>query len=221
MVVVGYSRLFMRATRAVTQIFESQEASSPLMGILAEYPLLLPLDGESLLNSTAVSIFLREVSNPLSLCLKLGGTVAAVTLHRVAQEGGVCIIEFVNGAFATLHMPGIKSDRVIEHYRLSSNNAYVTIEGGVRVTCQSSVGVSAESQYPGLPGGTCTWELGNDLEGASDDEDVAWGTSWGLGHFCEQVLAESAEAPSLELALNLMKVYEAALLSDGQRMVIS
>ena len=42
---------------------------------------------------------------------------------------------------------------------------------------------------------------------------------WGaMRHFCDCVLAgQSARQGSLEFALDVMRVYEAALLSDGQR----
>ena len=69
---------------------------------------------------------------------------------------------------------------------------------------------------PGLDGGAIVWEAQDGLNTLENKAVFTQGLYGELAHFCEAILASRpATIGSLEFALELTRVYEGALLSEG------
>ncbi|MCX7309594.1 MAG: Gfo/Idh/MocA family oxidoreductase, partial [Afipia sp.] len=137
--VVGFKKAFMPATQKVVEIFASAKLG-PLRSILAEYPMTIPDDGEAVLRDGKVVNWLRNGCHPLSLCVTVGGPVTAVTVHRGSDGGGVCVLEFTNGAIGNFHMAsGRNKGQTIERYSFFGDEGHVVIDNGLRVTMQRGI----------------------------------------------------------------------------------
>lgn len=220
-VVVGFKKVFTPATQKAIEIFAT-EAFGPLRSILAEYPMSIPEDGEAVLREGTVIDWLRNGCHPLSLCMAVGGAVTAVTVHR----GGVCVLEFANGVIGNFHMaPGRNKGQPIERYSFFGDECHVVIENGLRVTLQRGIpfdyGRTTSYAPEGLDSGAIVWEPQN-REGTLENMALfTQGIYKEMHYFCAQAMAgKPAEKGSLEFALEVMKVYEAGLLSKGNRIEI-
>jgi len=223
--VVGFKKAFMPATRKAIEIFAS-ESYGPLRSILAQYPTSVPEDGEAVLRDGTIVDWLRNGCHPLSLCMAVAGPVNAVTLHRAAHGGGVCVLEFASGAIGNFHLAaGSNRGQVIERYAFFGDNAHLVIDNGLRVTLQRGIpfkyGATATYVPEGVDSGAIVWEPQN-REGTLENKALfTQGIYDEMLYFCERALeGKPAEKGSLEFALGVMKVYEAGLISKGRRIVI-
>jgi predicted dehydrogenase len=223
--VVGFKKAFMPATRKAIEIFAS-ESYGPLRSILAQYPMTIPEDGEAVLRDGRVVDWLRNGCHPISLCMAVAGPVSAVTLHRAAHGGGVCVLEFASGAIGNFHLAaGRNKGQVIERYAFFGDNAHLVIDNGLRVTLQRGIpfryGATASYVPEGLDSGAIVWEPQN-REGTLENKALfTQGIYDEMLYFCERALeGRAAEQGSLEFALGVMKVYEAGLMSKGRRIAI-
>ena len=81
--------------------------------------------------------------------------------------------------------------------------------------------MTTEYAPPGDASGAVVWEPQNCLATLENKALFTQGMWAEMKYFCDCVLAgKSAERGSLEFALDVMRVYEAALLSGGQRVAI-
>ena len=65
--------------------------------------------------------------------------------------------------------------------------------------------------------GAVVWEASNCQAGLENKPDFTQGMYAAMMHFCECVLnGKAPEKGTLEFALDMMRVYEAALLSEGR-----
>jgi predicted dehydrogenase len=223
--VVGFKKAFMPATQKAIEIFSSAQFG-PLRSILAVYPMTIPKDGEAALRDGSIPDWLRNGCHPLSLCLAVGGPVGAVTVHRAAHGGGACILEFASGAIGNFHLAaGANKGQPIERYTFFGDECHLIIDNGLKVTLQRGIPFSygRNTTYlpAGLDSGGIVWEPQN-REGTLENKSLfTQGIYNEMQYFCTQVLANApAEKGSLEFALDVMKVYEAALLSGGKRIEI-
>lgn len=223
--VVGFKKAFMPATQKAIEVF-SNPAFAPLRSILAQYPMTIPAEGEAVLRNGSIPNWLRNGCHPLSLCLAVGGEVGAVTVHRGADGSGACILEFESGAIGNFHLAsGANRGQPIERYSFFGDNCHLTIENGLRVTLDRGIdfdyGRNTTYLPDGFESGAIVWEPQN-REGTLENKAIfTQGVYNEMRYFCEHAITgKAAERGSLEFARDVMKVYEAGLLSHGRRMLI-
>jgi predicted dehydrogenase len=224
--VVGFKKAFMPATQKVIEVF-SQESYGPLRTLLAEYPMSIPEDGERVLAERRFTNWLANGCHPLSLMLAVGGRVAAVTSLRGQRGGGICVLEYANGAMGNFHMAeGGGRGQPIERYSFYGNNCHMTIENSHRVTFQRGIphDYSRTTSYvpEGFDSGALVWEPQNHLATLETNSLFTQGFYAEMRYFCDCVLNNlPAQNGSLEFAHHVMQVYEAGLLSKGNRIEIA
>ena len=222
--VVGFKKAFMPSTQKAIEIFSTPEYM-PLRTILAEYPMSIPPDGEKVLRERTVTNWLANGCHPLSLMLAVGGKVSAVTVHRGKHAGGVCVLEFESGAIGNFHLAdGGKLPQ--ERYVFYGNACQLVIDNCLRLTLQRGIpfkyGVTTSYVPEGVDSGAVVWEPQNTLATLENRSLFTQGMWDEMNYFCDCVLnSKPAEKGSLEFALEVMKVYEAGLLSEGNRVAIS
>ena len=218
-VVVGFKKAFMPSIRKAKELLSTPEAGE-LKSMLAERPMTIPTNGREVLEEREYTGWLGNGCHPLSAMLTIGGPVARVTTHRSAREGGACVLEFVSGAVGTLHLAdGMKGP--CERYSFYAENAHVVVENASRVALYRGIPFSYEKTVdfapPGTDSGTIVWEPQNALATLENKALFTQGFYDELLHFMESILQNrTPEAGTLEFARDIMKTYEAALLSEGQ-----
>jgi predicted dehydrogenase len=223
--VVGFKKAFMPSTQKVMEIL-STEGYGPLKSILAVYCMTIPENGEEVLRERKFTNWLANGCHPLSLMVAVGGPVAAVTVHRASHGGGVCILEFENGAIGNFHLAnGGNNSQPLERYSFFGSNCHAVIDNSLRVTLQRGIpfqyGRTTTYAPEGFDSGAIAWEPQNCSATLENKALFTQGMYGEMRYFCDQVLAgEPAVKGSLEFALQVMKVYEAALLSNGSRISI-
>ena len=216
---VGFKKAFMPSVDKVAEIFENDECGS-LKSISAVYPLRLPTEGKRLLEE---GHYTNNLCHPLSLMMRIGGEVSAVTTHRARLGGGCIVFEFRSGAIGNLHMAdGAARGQPIEHYCFYGDGAHLEIRNSLSVAFHRGIlfKYSETTNYapPGLDHGTVVWKPQNNLATLENKALFTQGI-WGeMRYFCGCILEQRApKVGSLEFALELMKAHEAALLSEGER----
>ena len=223
--VVGFKKAFMPATQKAIEVFAT-ETYAPLRSILAEYPMTIPEDGEAVLREGTYVNWLRNGCHPISLCMAVAGAVSAVTVHRAPHGGGVCVIEFANGVIGNFHLAaGENKGQPLERYSFFGDRCHLVIDNGLRVTLHRGIpfqyGKTINYVPEGLDSGAIVWEPQNREATLENKALFTQGMYQEMQYFCARVLAgKPAEKGSLEFTLQVMKVYEAALLSGGRRMQI-
>jgi len=223
--VVGFKKAFMPSTQKVIEIF-SKEGYGPLRSILAVYSMTIPTDGEKALRERQSTNWLSNGCHPLSLMIAVGGAVSAVTVHRAADGGGICVLEFANGAMGNFHLAnGGNSSQPLERYSFFGNGCHAVIDNSLRVTFQRGIpfkyGETTNYAPDGFDSGAVVWEPQNCQATLENKALFTQGFYNEMRYFCDQALkGEPAEKGNLEFALEVMKVYEAALLSNGDRVDI-
>ena len=222
--VVGFKKAFMPTTRKVIEIF-SQPQFAPLRTMLAEYPMALPDNGAEVLKEGHFINWLGNGCHPLSLMLAVGGMVEAVTAHRGRQGGGVILLEFANGVLGNYHLTE-GGPLPHERYAFFGNDCQVVIENCLRVIVNRGYpmryGYTTDFVPPGLESGAIVWEPQNTLATLENQALFTQGIYQELRYFCDCVLnGTPVEHGSLEFAYQLMQIYEACLLSDGERIIIT
>jgi predicted dehydrogenase len=229
-VVVGFKKAFMPATEKVMEIL-ALERHRPLHSMLAVYPIGVPGGGLRILDEGRMTNWLANGVHPLSLMLAVGGPASAVTVHRSGtagedEAGGACVLEFQSGAIGNLHLArGPGASQPVELYQFFARDCLLAIENCSRVVYQRGIpfdyGKTTSYVPPGLEGGAVVWEPQNTLATLENRPLFTQGL-WGeMKHFCDCVLAgQAATRGTLEFALEVMKVYEAALLSGGERVPV-
>lgn len=225
-VVVGFKKAFMPATKKIIEIFNTDEYG-PLRTLLGVYPMNIPSDGERVLREREHTNWLQNGVHPLSLLLAVGGKVSAVTVHRAKRGGGVCIIEFNNGAMANFHLAdGARHGQPSELYQFFGDGCHAEIRNGTSVLLQRGMKFDYHGTTSFIPedfdSGAIVWEPQHSLGTLENKGLFIQGFYQEMCYFCDCILEEKpAEKGSLEFALEVMKVYEAGLLSEGDRVVVS
>lgn len=224
--VVGFKKAFMPATEKAVELFCDGGAYGPVQSIAGIYPVTIPLDGEQVLREGTSTDWLADGCHPLSFLTTVGGVVSALTVHRDRQERGVCVLEFENGAIGTLHLAQDPPAHPLEAYTVFGPTAYLKVENCTTVILQRGAagfeyGRTTSFIQPGLDGGALVWQPQNVLSTLENMALFTQGIYAELRYFCDCVLdRRAATRGSLEFALDLMRLYEAALLSHGDRVVI-
>lgn len=221
-VVVGFKKAFMPAIDKVVELFDLPSVG-PLRSMIGIYPITVPLDGRRLIDERLMNPWLANSCHPLAAMTAVGGEVAAVTVHRATLGGGVCVLEFASGAVGTLHLAdGAAASQPLERYEFFGDGAHVTIENGLRVVLQRGIpfqyGRTISYVPPGTEHGAIVWEPQNMLATPENHPLYTQGIVGSLQHFCAAVIEGRApERGDLAAAHHLMRIYEAALLSNGDR----
>lgn len=222
-VVVGFKKAFMPGLRKAVELL-ADEAAGPLKSVLAEYPMDIPDHGDRVLAERRTNNWLLNGVHPLSAMLAAAGPVAAVTTHRGPRGGGACVLEFAGGAIGNLHLAaGMRGPT--ERYSFFAERRHVTVENGWRVTLHRGTprdyATTTDFAPAGTDHGSIVWEPQNMLATLENKALMTQGMYAEMRHFCDCALAaRPAELGSLEFALDVMRAYEAALLSTGDRVAV-
>ncbi len=223
-VVVGLKKAFTPSIRKVVEIF-SQPKYLPLKTILCQYNMSIPANGAETLDSDQLDNWLANGIHPLSAMMAVGGPVQAVTVHRASHGGGACILEFAGGAIGNLHL-GDGAPSPYERYEFYGTECVVSVENCLQVKLHRGTpieyGKTTTYAPEGTDSGTIVWEPQNCLATLENKALFTQGMYGEMRYFCDCVLrGEPAQLGSLEFAHEVMKVYEAALLSDAQRVEVT
>lgn len=224
--VVGFKKAFQPATRKVIEIL-SQAGITPLRSMLAVYPMSVPADREHALAEPDSSRWLSDGCHPVSLMLEVGGPVDAVTVIRGARGGGACLLEFRSGAVGNLHLgEGTPISQPFEYYGFFGEDYRVDIENSLCVRYQRGIpfayGQALSFTPEGFDHGALVWEAQNGLNTLENKALFTQGIYDELLHFCESVLeGKPSTIGTLEDALAVMQIYEAALSSHGERVEVA
>ena len=219
-VVVGLKKAFMPATQKIIEIFDREEYG-PLRTLLGVYPMTIPKDGERILREGKHTNWLQNGVHPLSLLLAVGGKVSTVTVHRSERGGGVCVLQFADGVLGNFHLAdGARHGQPSESYQFFGDGCHAEIRNGTQVILQRGMqfDYSGSTSFvsDGFDSGAIVWEPQNSLGTLENKGLFVQGFYQEMRYFCDCILeGKPAEQGSLEFALEVMKVYEAGLCSEG------
>ena len=221
--VVGFKKAFLPATEKALELFGEQGKYGPIRTLLGVYPMDIPANGAQILEARTANNWLANGVHPLAFMLAVGGEVASVTTHRAKNGGGALVLEFGSGAIGNLHLAqGASNSGPMEHYSVYGHGAHLTIDDTTRVALHRGIpfdyGVTTSFAPPGEDSGAVVWEPQNMLGTLENKSAFTQGTYAEMRHFCDCALENRpATRGTLEFALHLMRVYEAGLLSQGER----
>lgn len=220
--VVGFKKAFMPSAVKAREVAQAEEYGD-LKSCLAIYPMSLPQEGAQVLEERRFTNWLSNGVHPLSFLVSVGGKVAAVTTHTNKQGYGVCILEFENGVVGNFHMAS--GPHPLETYALYGEDWHLTIANSSRVILQRGIPFEYKTSTTFAPegddSGAIVWEASNCLATLENKALFIQGLFNEMKYFCDCILSEqTAEQGSLEFALEVMRVYEGALHSNGQTVKI-
>jgi predicted dehydrogenase len=218
-VVVGFKKAFMPATQKVIELLSTEEWG-PLTGMTAEYPMTIPEDGDAVIRERQAPNWLKNGCHPLSCMLAVGGDVDTVTMHRSVSGGGTCVLAFKNGAVGSFNLVSAPGKQVSERYAFWGKSQ-ITIDSTLRVTIHRGIPFTYKTTTnyapEGLDSGSVIWEPRDTLGTLENKALFTQGFYGEMKYFCDCVLDNvRPEQGSLEFASQVMKVYEAALVSGGE-----
>ena len=220
--VVGFKKAFMPSVDKVVEILGKPECGS-LRSMVALYNLTVPANGKQLLDKGE---YTNNLCHPLSLMMRVGGDIRAVTTHRAKRGGGCVVLEFRSGAIGNLHMAnGAARGQPHEYYIFYGDGVHVEIRNSSSVTYYRGIpfeyGRSTSYAPPGMDHGAILWEPQNNQATLENKALFTQGFWNEMQYFCDCILEHrEANIGSLEFALRLMQVHEAVLLSKGERIVL-
>jgi predicted dehydrogenase len=226
-VMVGFKKSFMPAAFKVREILAYPE-NAPLFSMLGLYPNHIPANGAEILEKGEMTDWLGNGCHPVSFMTSVGGPVKAVTTYRAKETGSTCMLEFENGALGTLVLArGARGVQSAEEYRIFCRGGMVSVLDTVRVSFQRGIpfeyGKTTSFAPSGMDHGLLSWEPQNIYATLENMPLFTQGFYNSMKTFCDCVLSGTPvlSEGSLEAALMIMKIYEAALVSQGDRVVIS
>lgn len=219
---IGFKKAYMPAARKARELL-AEPAFGPPRSMLGVYPVTIPRDGRSILESGISPPFLEVGCHPLSLMSFLGGKVDAVTTLRGPGEEavGTVTLHFASGAQGVLFLAGgSPALHAGERYDLFGHGQIISIENSVRVAWHRGVPFTYETQTdftaPGVDSGTVFWESSNRQGTLENTSLFIQGMYAELLDFCQSVFEQrQPEIGTLEFGLNITRIYEAAMLSAG------
>lgn len=219
--VAGFKKAFMPATDKAIEIVNNPKYGVP-DSILAVYPVKLPDNGKDILKNKEYTKWHKNSCHPLSFMLAVGGKVSYVTSH-VGKNSGICIIEFENGIIGNLHLA--TGPQPNEMYNIYGNSWNIKIDNTTRVIFNRGIpfdyGHTESFISEGEDYGAILWEPQNCLATLENKALFIQGIYGEMKYFCDCILEKKVpERGSLEFALRVMKVCEAALFSEGKRVKI-
>lgn len=225
---VGFKKAYMPATRKAIELLRLEEFGA-LRSILAVYPMTIPRDGQALLDQGKSHNWLGNGCHPLSFMLAVGGKVKDVTTLRGPGEDavGVVTLQYTSGAMGVFHLAGgAPRGQVIERYEIYGTGQAVIIDNSAKVSYLREIPFHYQTQRDfigeGTSTGTIQWEVNHALATLENKALFVQGIYAELMDFCQAVLEKRpVQVADLEFALDVMNVYEAALVSNGQPVAIA
>lgn len=222
-VVVGYKKLFSPAGQKSIEIANSSDYGD-LTSLLAVYPMSIPADGRQVLASGEVCNWLNNGVHPLSWMLALGGRVAAVTSIANCHGQGVVALQFKNDVVGSFHMSSGPQPRLERYaaygsdWQLDIENAKITLQRGVPFIYKETTNYAPQGDCHGA----IVWEPSNCTATLENKALFTQGMYFEMKYFCDCILEQKApRIGTLEFSLDLMNVYEAALLSGGKTIYLN
>jgi predicted dehydrogenase len=224
---VGFKKAYMPSTRKAKELLEHPEFGA-LRSLLAVYPMSMPADGRGVLERGEYCNWLANGCHPLSLMLELGGRVSSVTtlLGPGEQAVGCVQLHFVSGAVGLFHLAdGTPPGYGVERYDLFGAGKVISIENSSTIAYHRGVPFNYNMQTdftsPGTESGSVIWEVNHCLATLENKALFVQGIFDELLDFCQAVLERRPlRVGTLEFALHVMQVYEAALCSRGNPVAI-
>ncbi|MCA9877810.1 MAG: Gfo/Idh/MocA family oxidoreductase, partial [Thermomicrobiales bacterium] len=220
---VGFKKAYMPAAQKARELL-ALPAFGALQSMQVVYRVTIPRDGARWLEAGEEPPFLSVGCHPLSLMIACGGPVSHVTTLRGPGEEAAAIValHFASGAIGNFHLAaGSPELLAAERYDFYGQGHVISIENSARVAYHRGVPFSYETQLdfapPGLASGSVVWESSNAQGTLENTSFVVQGMLAELRDFCEAVAQRRQPAlGTLEFALQVMQVYEAAMLSQGE-----
>lgn len=220
---VGFKKAYMPAVAKARELIALPEFGG-MRSILAVYPMTIPRDGAGVLDRGEFTNWLGNGCHPLSLMVELGGRVHAVRTvrGRGADPSGAVHLEYHSGAIGTFVLAGgAPPGYPIERYDIFGNGRVVSIEDSERVVYHRGTPLDYARQRdfttPGLETGSIVWQPEHRLATLENTGLFVQGIFDELYDFCGAVLdGRPLRTADLSFALQVMQIYEVALLSDGQ-----
>jgi predicted dehydrogenase len=220
---VGFKKAYMPAAQKARELL-ALPAFGALQSLHAVYRVTIPRDGGRWLEAAGEPPFLSVGCHPLSLMIACGGPVSHVTTLRGPGEEAAAIValHFASGAIGNLHLAaGGPELLAAECYDFYGQGQVISIENSTRVAYHRGVPFSYETQLefatPGMESGSVVWESSNAQGTLENTSFVVQGMVAELSDFCAAI--QERRQPTLgtlEFALQVMQVYEAAMLSQGE-----
>lgn len=220
---VGLKKAFMPATEKTLEIVNSLKYT-PLRSLLAVYHMTIPPNGRLILDTKDTPNWLRNGVHPLAFLMSVGGKVATVTTIGNASGHGLVALQFANGVIGNLHLasgpqPNLESYGVYgDDWQLEIVNTRVTLQRGIPFDYRRTTNYAP----PGEESGAIVWDTSNCLATLENKALFTQGFYQETMYFCECVLnTRQPEKGTLEFTHEMMKVYEAGLLSGGKEISIA
>jgi predicted dehydrogenase len=219
-VVVGLKKAFMPATVKAKEIIADKKYGN-LKSILAVYHMTLPTNGEELLEKGESPNWLRNGVHPLAFMSETGGKVDEVLTYTNSTGHGAVLLRYASGAMGTLHLSSGPGPNV-ERYEVFGSNwqmhicdQTVELRRGIPFNYAGTTTFIPE----GDDTGTIVWNAANCLATLENKALFTQGFYNETKFFCDCVLEGRRPVSgtgSLEQAFEIMRIYEAALLSHGK-----
>jgi predicted dehydrogenase len=221
-VVVGYKKAFMPAMRKAIEVCKSPEYGH-LESILAVYPMKMPEDGAAAIRDNKRTDMLNNGCHPLSVLLAAGGPVDSVISVQGPFHNGANILKFKNGVIGTFYLAS--GPQPVEDYHFYAAKWHLQIENTTKVILQRGIpfvyGKTTSFVPEGFDHGALVWEAQNCKATLENKALFVQGMYNEMMYFCECVQkGMQPEIGSLEFALELQKVTEALMLSQGKEIKI-
>jgi predicted dehydrogenase len=219
-VVVGLKKAFMPAAVKVREIIAAEKYGN-LKSVLAVYHMTIPKEGREILERGEAPNWLRNGVHPLAFLSEVGGRVEEVLTYTNAEGYGAVLLRYAGGVMGTLHLSSGPMPNV-ERYELFGSNwqmhitdQQVELRRGIPFTYNQTSNFVPE----GDDSGTIVWNASNCLATLENKALFTQGFYAETKYFCDCILEGRQPVSgtgSLEQALEIMKIYEAALLSQGK-----
>ncbi len=218
--VVGLKKAFMPAARKAREIIADKKYGN-LKSILAVYHMTMPENGEELLSQRETPNWLRNGVHPLSFMSDIGGKVDEVLCYSNKEGYGAVLLQYANGAMGTLHFSSGPEPRS-ERYEVFGAAWQMHIVDQRVELCRGTPFVYSQTTDfvpPGDDSGTIVWNAINCNATLENKALFTQGFYNETKFFCDCILEGKqpvSDTGSLEQALEIMRIYEAALVSHGK-----
>ena len=214
---VGFKKAFTPGAQKAREIL-ADGGYGALQSVLGIYQMTLPEDGPGVLARMAFTNWLGNGVHPLSLMLSTAGPAKRLMAQRAENGAGAVLLQFESGAFGTLHLAQMPMQVESYHFfggdwRLSIDNTdHIELDRGIPF----EYGYTTSFAPPGTDSGAVVWRPQNCLASLENKSLFMQGIVDELREFLDAVLdGAPLRCSSLAFALQVMRAYEAALVSEG------
>lgn len=220
---VGFKKAYLPAIRKAKELMATDDFGL-LRSMLAVYPVSIPAGGAEVIADRRRSKWLSNGCHPIAALLELGGKVRQVRalLGPGDNAVGSVHLDFVNGAVGTLFLAdGFPAGCPVERYDVVGDRRAITIDDSSTVTYHRGIPYQYSRQTdftgPGTATGSVVWRTANHLASLESSAMAVQGMYDELLDFCAAVLDDRPlRTGDLGFAADVMRIYEAAIVSDGQ-----